>query len=266
MKNVFLSFMLLGVLFTSCKEEKNAKKNIPTPKVSESTSQIEKENTIVYQTDRLVIKKLSNHVYMHTSFLKTEKYGNVPCNGMLVFNKKEAVVFDTPANMKASKELIQYITEKLHGKIKAVVPTHFHQDCVAGIKAFQSSNIPAYASETTVKLLQKKENPFSAGITGFEGVLVLNVGGEKVYATSFGEGHTKDNIIAYFPADKAIFGGCLIKEMGAKKGNLEDANVDEWPKTVRKIKQKYPNIAIVIPGHGKAGGTELFDYTIDLFQ
>ncbi|HCO82289.1 MAG TPA: subclass B1 metallo-beta-lactamase, partial [Arenibacter sp.] len=29
---------------------------------------------------------------------------------------------------------------------------------------------------------------------------------------------------------------------------------------------KYPTAKIVIPGHGIAGGTELLDYTIKLFQ
>jgi metallo-beta-lactamase class B len=35
---------------------------------------------------------------------------------------------------------------------------------------------------------------------------------------------------------------------------------------VRKIKEKYPEVKIVIPGHGKPGGTALFDYTIELFK
>ena len=81
-----------------------------------------------------------------------------------------------------------------------------------------------------------------------------------------GEGHTKDNIIGYFPSENVMFGGCLIKEIRAGKGNLEDANVNDWSATVEKIKQEYPKTKIVIPGHGKYGGTELLDYTIKLFQ
>ena len=58
----------------------------------------------------------------------------------------------------------------------------------------------------------------------------------------------------------------MIKEVGAPKGFLGDANIKEWPATVEKIKQQYPNAKIVIPGHGKQGGSELFDYTIKLFE
>ncbi len=39
-----------------------------------------------------------------------------------------------------------------------------------------------------------------------------------------------------------MFGGCLIKEEGAGKGNLAEANVEEWPNTVRKVKMKYPEV------------------------
>jgi metallo-beta-lactamase class B len=82
----------------------------------------------------------------------------------------------------------------------------------------------------------------------------------------FGEGHTKDNVVGYFPSENILFGGCLIKELKATKGYLGDANIAQWPNTVERIKEQYPNIKIVIPGHGAIGGSELLDYTIKLFQ
>ncbi|MNY76298.1 Beta-lactamase type II precursor [compost metagenome] len=63
-----------------------------------------------------------------------------------------------------------------------------------------------------------------------------------------------------------MFGGCLIKEVEASKGYLGDANVKEWSQTVKKIKQRFPDAKIIIPGHGNIGGTELLDYTIKLFK
>ena len=58
----------------------------------------------------------------------------------------------------------------------------------------------------------------------------------------------------------------MIKEIEATKGYLGDANVGDWSNTVLKIKKQYPNLKIVIPGHGAIGGSELLDYTIQLFQ
>lgn len=58
----------------------------------------------------------------------------------------------------------------------------------------------------------------------------------------------------------------MIKAIGAGDGNLEDANVATWSTTVSKVKSTFPGISQVIPGHGKIGGTELLDYTEEMFK
>lgn len=233
----------------------------------ETKSEINSDDSSnVYQTDQLIIEKLSDHIYQHISYLKTNDFGNVACNGMVVINENEAIVFDTPATNESSEKLIKYLTDKLKCEIKAIIPTHFHEDCVGGLETFYNYNIPAYASNKTIELLNSKDRKFSKPINGFDDFLVLKVGDENVYAEYFGEGHTADNIIGFFPEDKAVFGGCLIKESDATKGYLGDANLNKWSETVSKLKQKYPESEIVIPGHGAVGGTELFDYTIKLFK
>lgn len=224
------------------------------------------DSLATYKTQNLIIEKLSDHIYTHISFLKTNDFGNVACNGMIVVNKNEAIIFDTPSNNQSSAELINYVANTLNCKIIAIIPTHFHNDCVGGLEKFNELNIPAYASAKTIELLNKHGVKFSKPINSFDNKFSIKVGDKKVYAKYFGEGHTRDNIIGYFPDDNAIFGGCLIKESGASKGFLGDANTNSWSETVRKIKQAYPGAKIVIPGHGKWGGTELFDYTINLFD
>ena len=201
---------------------------------------------------------------MHTTFLQTESFGKVTCNGMVVFEKNEAIVFDTPINDSTSSELINWIKDSLSCKVIAIIPTHFHEDCLGGLKEFHQRGIPSYASNQTIKSAKTKGYPIPQN--GFDNLLELKVGSRKVTAEFNGEGHTRDNIIGYFPSEKVMFGGCLIKETGAGKGNLEDANVKDWPATVSKIKEKYPDTQIVIPGHGKSGDTALLDYTIKLFE
>lgn len=224
------------------------------------------DNLTVYETESLVIKKLSNHIYQHISFLDTEDFGKVDCNGMLVVNQNKAVVFDTPINDKSSIELIDFVIETLESDLVAIVPTHFHEDCIGGISAFEKHDIPIFASRQTIALLKMNGQNLTPAVTSFDNNFTLPIGNKKVYAQYFGEGHTKDNIIAYFPEGNTIFGGCLIKSSGAGKGYLGDANTLKWPETVGQIKEKYSKVEIVIPGHGKSGGAELFDYTIDLFN
>lgn len=257
--------VLTGLVFQSFTPQRETQ-NQTLEKVPSQTDLHMNKDSIVYKTDNLVLVKLSEHVYQHVSFLQTQDFGKVACNGMVVVNDREATVFDTPTDNTGSEELIQVITQKLASKITAVVATHFHDDCVGGIQKFTELSIPFFASNKTIAFLKQKENKYVGQIQGFDKKLALPVGNKKVYVQYVGEGHTKDNVIGYFPADQAVFGGCLIKETGASKGYLGDANVSAWPETVRKLKKKYPQTKLVIPGHGKPGGTDLLDYTIQLFQ
>jgi len=223
-------------------------------------------NDTIYKSQHLIIKRVSDHVYQHISFLSTQTFGRVDCNGMVVINKRQAIIFDTPTDHESSVALITYLTKILKVKIAAIIPTHFHDDCVGGLETFHKNNIPSYASIRTITLLKDKGNIFSKPIRAFSDSLTLTLGNKKVYIKYFGEGHTVDNVVAYYPQDEVVFGGCLIKSMGATKGNLEDANVAAWSETVKKVRAEYPNTKTVIPGHGKIGGPALFDYTIKLFE
>jgi hypothetical protein len=40
--------------------------------------------------------------------------------------------------------------------------------------------------------------------------------------------------------------------------------VESWPKTLQKVKEAYPGARIVVPGHGRPGGLDLIDHTIEL--
>lgn len=217
-----------------------------------------------YVTETLEIHKISDHVYQHISFLNTESFGKVDCNGMIVFDQGEAIIFDTPADNETSTELISWVENELHATIKAIIPTHFHADCLGGLDAFHQKGIPSYANNLTIELARSGDKTLPEN--GFDNLLELEVGNKKVIAEFNGEGHTRDNVIGYVPDEKVIFGGCLIKTLNASKGNLEDANTDSWSATVAKLKDKYPDTKQVIPGHGKLGGTDLLDYTVQLFE
>jgi metallo-beta-lactamase class B len=217
----------------------------------------------VYKSKDLIVTQISENSFEHTSFKQTNDFGNVPCNGLIVRNSNEVIIFDTPTKDNSAEELITWITGTLHCKINAIIPTHFHDDCLGGLKAFHGHGIPSYAYFKTMELA--KENGSAVPKNSFSDSLMLKVGDEHVTARFFGEGHTKDNVVGYFPSENILFGGCLIKELDAGKGYLGDANVGDWPGTVEKVKKEYPDVNIVIPGHGKYGDKKLLDYTIKLF-
>lgn len=220
--------------------------------------------TLVYKSADLRIVQVAPHTFVHTSFLRTDSFGQVSCNGLIVQHGHEAVVFDTPTQEQESKELIAWIQQDQHCTIKAIIPTHFHEDCLGGLQEFARHQIPSYAHEKTIAYAQ--QHGAAVPQHGFTKRLTLRLGSTKVQAAFWGEGHTKDNIVGYFPADNVLFGGCLVKELGAGKGNLADANTAAWPATVQRVRQAYPQVQVVVPGHGQVGDQSLLDYTMQLFQ
>ncbi len=218
----------------------------------------------VYKSEDLIITQITDHSYEHVSYLQTNDFGKVPCNGLIVSNNNEAIIFDTPTNDTSAEELIKWIKGTLHYKINAIIPTHFHDDCLGGLQAFHKENIPSYAYFKTIDFAKEKD--YAIPQNGFKDSLMLKVGNEYITAKFFGEGHTRDNVVGYFPGENIMFGGCLIKEVNATKGYLGDANVAAWSNTVEKVKKAYPNVKIIIPGHGERGDKKLLDYTISLFK
>lgn len=222
------------------------------------------QTILSYTSDNLKVEQLTPNTYRHISYLPTEEWGNVACNGMIVVDGGEALVFDTPTNDADSKELIEWIQDTLKCDVIGIVVTHFHEDCLGGLKEFHDQQIPSFASSKTIALAQSAGEEVPR--MGFESSRELNVGNKKVVNEFFGEGHTRDNIVCYFPSEKVLFGGCLIKRLGAGKGFVGDANVDEWSNTVRAVKSKFGGAKVIIPGHGKPGNRKLLDYTIELFD
>jgi len=215
-------------------------------------------------SDRLHVLPLTTHSLLHISYIPY-KGENVPCNGLVYINGNEAIVFDTPTNDSVSNELIDWMAKEYpQVKIKAIVVNHFHDDCLGGLNAFHNRGIASYANEKTIKLAKHKN--VAVPQHGFKYKTELAIGNEKIVLSYHGAAHAPDNIVAYIPAEKILFGGCMVKEVDAGKGNLSDADVEEWPATIKKVRSKYPDAAIVVPGHGATGGRELLDYTIKLFQ
>ena len=71
----------------------------------------------VYRSVDLVVVQIAPNTFVHTSYLQTNDFGKVACNGMIARDANEALVFDTPTNDKSAEELINFIENKLNCKI-----------------------------------------------------------------------------------------------------------------------------------------------------
>jgi len=221
-------------------------------------------DNLLYYSKALQIEQVTEKVFKHISYVDIAGRESYPCNGMIVIDKGEVVIFDTPVSDTASKELIDWLRTAKGLKIKAVVVNHFHADCLGGLETFKKRGVTSYSSNKTMKIASALGLPIPD--YGFEEALELTVGNILTVTGFHGKGHTMDNVVSYIPSEKVLFGGCLIKAMRASKGNLSDGDTLEWPRAVRNVKWAYPKVEYVIPGHGEHGGKELLDYTIELFE
>lgn len=216
-------------------------------------------------TNDLKIKRIAENTYLHLSYMETEQYGRIESNGGIIVLQNEAMIYDTPHNVEITFDLVDWMFNQ-GWTISGVVGSHFHYDGIGGIQVFEDFEIPTYGHLLSPELINSSDYEVVPPENLLNGKLQLKLANQHVNIEYFGPGHSNDNIILWFPEDKVLFGGCLIKSLRAGKGNLDDANLDEWSNTVRKIIQSYgDSLEIVVPGHGLHGGAELLNKTVEMF-
>ena len=120
-----------------------------------------------YTSENLEIKKISEHCYVHITYLETEEYGRVACNGMLVVDEDEVLVFDTPTSEKVSRELLDFLENDWNKKVVGVVINHFHVDCLGGLKSFHDKGELVYGAYASDGFFG------SSNLKNFDGVLAM---------------------------------------------------------------------------------------------
>lgn len=218
-----------------------------------------------------------------------------PGNSLLIRVSPSDVVFvDTPYENTATKLVIEWVREHF-GQVNIVeINTGFHADNLGGNAYLLSQHIPVYGSDVTVQLVKKRGEQSRAQILewlkapkhqrfyeahkqlefqvpdhvfNIHDGLQLPLGNEQIDVFFPGPSHSPDNVVVYFPTRRVLFGGCMIKSLESKDlGFTGDADVAEWPKSVRKVLEKYQDSKIVIPGHGKYGNIRLLHHTLQLLE
>ncbi len=239
-------------------------------------------------SDELTVKKIKKDIYIINHRFPW------PANSMLVrCSDKDFVWVDTPYNNEATKQVLDWV-ESIFGNVRIVeINTGFHNDNLGGNGFLKQKGIDIYGSHLTKRLLTEQadktrqqllkwlEKPqlkkyYHAHATAkytepnqlykLKDGLQLNFDGKKVEVFYPGASHTLDNVVVYFPDKKLLFAGCLVKSINnTKLGYIVDANMKQWPVSLKKILAKFSQAQIVVPGHGAVGGIELIKHTLSLF-
>ena len=233
-------------------------------RITYSNAQPEINDTMKISDD-LELIRISDNSYIHISYLITSNGRRVPCNGLIYINRDEAFIIDTPVNDELTLDLINWLKSNLCVSVAGVIATHWHVDCMGGLGQVHKCGIKSYAHELTCEIAESKDLPVPE--YNFKDSLEIKSGINKILCKYFGAGHTIDNIVVWIPEEKILFGGCMIKSLSSNTpGNIRDADLDSWPRTIEKLITRFKNAKIVVPGHGTYGGTELLDHTLNLIK
>ena len=213
------------------------------------------------EVHQLKITKLNDNVYQHISYKKVGSYGMVGASGLVVLDGANAHIIDTPWTAQDTKKLVAWIASK-NLTLKSAVVTHFHQDASGGLSFLNSLKIKTYATSLTNELLSSKQRDTSShAIRNSEYTLLT----DKIETFYPGAGHSQDNIVVWLPKEKILFGGCFVKSIESKGlGYTGHASVKDWPISIQNVINKYPNVEMVVPGHGKIGDISLLRHTAQL--
>lgn len=263
---LFTVSMLISITFATC---------------SNDTS---KTNTLQL-SEELTITEIEKETFLITHSFPW------PGNSLIVvLDKKNILLIDTPYTPEATSLVLDWIQKKL-GKDRSItaINTGFHIDNLGGNEALIKRNIPIYGSGLTVQLIETRSaDTMKKMITWLSGAEYekyrntysnfkffsptrtfnineeqkLRLGSEEVIIFYPGPTHTYDNIVVYIPGKQLLFGGCMILSSDTEKpGYVDDGNPDEWANSLLQLEKRFEKIRLVVPGHGEAGSKMLITHT-----
>jgi metallo-beta-lactamase class B len=220
---------------------------------------------IIKISDDLELIKITENSYIHVSYKDLPGYKHFPANGLIYTNDKKAYIIDTPWDDQLTETLVTWLKDSLKLSIEGVIPTHWHVDCMGGLKYINESGIKSYAVDLTCEIAREKNLPVPQ--FSFRDSLTLNSGEKEIVLKYLGAGHTKDNFVVWFPEEKILFGGDILRSLKWQSlGYVGDADVEAWPTSVQKILSNFPDAKIAIPGHGQYGDLSLVRHTLNLLE
>lgn len=213
-------------------------------------------------SDDVQVRRIAPGLWVHTTWMPLGNGTPYPANGMLLETAEGSVLIDTGWNEGQTETLLAWAAHEGRPVRRAYV-THAHEDRMAGIPALRRAGVPVEGSPLTAQIAR------SEGLAAPEVVRELSVAPDAQPLAEGplqlfypGPGHTRDNIVVWFPRQNVLFGGCLIKaDTATTIGNVADADVANWSNAVRRVRETYPGVSVVVPGHGALSSHRAYDVT-----
>ncbi len=227
--------------------------------------------------DSFTAEKVSEHVYViHGPLeLPNETNEGFMNNPAFVVTDKGVVVVDPGSSVHTGNMLLREIRKITDLPVVAVFDTHVHGDHWLGNDAIQRAYPKAeiYAHHKMIAMVDDGEgqnwldlmHTMTRGATdgtrivnardALKGGEDLTIGGHQFQIVHRGQAHTVTDIMILYKQDNVLFTGDNVSNKrlirmvdGSFKGSIETIDI------ARSL-----NAAVIVPGHGKTGGTELLN-------
>ncbi len=212
------------------------------------------------------LRKIAEGVWVHVATQMA--YGRrFPSNGLIVREGDGLLLVDTAWGAENTAALLAVIEAEIGLPVRYAISTHFHDDRVGGVDTLAAAGVTTLATRRTRHLAAAIGNEVPRDrLHGLEQPGdAISMGSVGVFYP--GPGHAPDNLVVYVPGARLLFGGCAAHESArTTAGNVADAVLDAWPDSIRRVQRRYPDVEIVVPGHGVPGGPELLDHTISIVE
>ena len=208
----------------------------------------------------LEVRELLPGVWLHVSVDK-----GIPANGLIASTPVGLVLVDTGWNDSQAERLMAWAEKERHLPIVRAIVTHWHADRSGGVNALARRKVPVGSLDLTApRVLEARGTALEVLLAAGPGAHASAPGFEVFYP---GPGHTVDNLVVWLPETRVLFGGCFIKAENADDmGNVADADLAAWPRSVAAVRDRYPDATTVVPGHGPVGGMAALDRTLELLR
>lgn len=162
--------------------------------------------------------------------------------------------------------------------IREVIDTSPDAEWSGGNSYWMSIGARVVAAEVTCEALKKNWDAKVAAVQkNFPGYpsLALSPPGQcyhgnfetqdgHIRVLYLGPSHTPADVFVYFPSEKILDAGSILKE---QLGNLANADVREYPVTLHKLQALHLDVQTVIAGHWSAThGPDLIDKYLDMLK
>jgi len=212
--------------------------------------------------NQISITQLADGVWLHTTYYTYPDGTRFPSNGLIVKEGDSLTLIDTAWGELLTIELLEAINSEIKLPVSKAFVTHAHGDRAAGVDVLELKGIKVFAHPLTVQLTTEQGAAVPNNIISEleEAGSVVKFGSLELFFP--GAGHAMDNVMAWLPDKRILFGGCAVRALQSSSvGNVVHGDVHSWLKITKQLKRKFKSAAIVVPGHGRVGGYDLLSHT-----